>query len=82
MFSALALYSGAAWMGELRKSTIRDAIDRCERVAVPYRVAVPSPRDFQLQGRRPQVQEEPVLKEVAAQEGTTVPDVLFFFFIL
>lgn len=33
LFSALALYGAAVWMGELKKSTVRDAVDRCERVA-------------------------------------------------
>ncbi|KAJ3666816.1 hypothetical protein Zmor_002247 [Zophobas morio] len=33
--------------------------------------------DFQLQGRRPQVQEEPVLKEVVAQEKRPSNSVLF-----
>ena len=34
VFSALSLYGSAVWLGELRKSTIRDALDRCERVVL------------------------------------------------
>ena len=40
----------------------------CTAPALPSRVAAPSSRYFQVQGRRPQVQEELVLKEVAAQK--------------
>ncbi|KAJ3639193.1 hypothetical protein Zmor_004063 [Zophobas morio] len=34
ILSALALHCAAVWTGELRKSTIRDAIDKCEGVAL------------------------------------------------
>ncbi|KAJ3665142.1 hypothetical protein Zmor_000654 [Zophobas morio] len=50
----------------------------CTATALPSRVAVPSSRDFQFQGRRPQVQEEPVLKEVAAQEERPCGTCYFF----
>ena len=46
------------------------------------RVTVPSPRDFPFQGCRLQVQEEPILKEVALQQRTAVPNVLFVLLIL